>query len=540
MDEVSTAPSGQAVRLDKAWLAPALALLGLLLLTAHDLADGIWRKAEHGYQPLLVWLAGMLLFFDGRQLRWQPPEHPSAATQASFGFGLLAYALGRSQGLELLEALACTTLIAALVGYAGGRSAWQGLRLAILLLLLALPYPAWVIDTLTAPLKLGISQLVEGLLHATGYPVARSGVVLALGPYRLLVADACSGLHSLIFLLALGLLYLHLGGPRRRWHHAILVISLLPIALLANGLRVLALALTTYHLGDQAGQGLWHEFSGLLLFACAMLTLFALDALLASPVEPAHHPDRPPAPTPIPRLASARRQRIRSWLLAASLAGSGLLAQGLQPQPAPSDPHPELASLIPQQFADWKQELHSPLTLIAPDARAEQQRLYEQTLARVYQDERGERIMLSVAYGRRQRGNELQAHRPEYCYLAQGFEIRAMQDSELVLANRVLPLRQLLAVQPQRSEPISYWMTVGDQPTLPGIGRKWLQLRFGLQGVVPDGLLVRISSLDRDSARAHARQQRFINDLVQAAPELVGWQPGTRNHSRPAAETVSR
>jgi EpsI family protein len=504
------------------WLLPLLALLGLLLLTGHDLARGIWRQDEHGYQPLLVLLAGGLLLHDGRQLAWQAPARLPLAGWASLAWGLPAYALGRSQALELLEALACVALIAALILCAGGLPAWRRLRLVLLLLLLALPYPAWVIDGLTAPLKLGITQLVEALLYAAGYPVARSGVMLGLGPYRLLVADACSGLHSLIFLLALGLLYLHLSGPRARWRHALLVASLLPIALLANGLRVLALALTTYHFGDAAGQGLWHDFSGLLLFACALLTLLGLDALLSGTEGRGQHACGSAAPASSPLgVPMAWRTAL---LLAAGLVASGVLAHGLRPNQVLAERHPPpaLASLVPARLGAWQHETQAALALVPPDVQASEQQLYQQTLTRVYVDPQGQRIMLSIAYGSRQRGNALQAHRPEYCYKAQGFELEQIQDSRLQLGALSLPLRRLLARRHQRIEPVSYWMTVGDQAVLPGLDRKWLQLRFGLQGLVPDGLLVRVSSLGQDQAHAYALHDQFIQALLQAAPGLAG------------------
>jgi EpsI family protein len=130
--------------------------------------------------------------------------------------------------------------------------------------------------------------------------------------------------------------------------------------------------------------------------------------------------------------------------------------------------------------------------------------------------------MLAIAYGSRQLGNALQAHRPEYCYQAQGFVLLQAHEDWLDLPGLQLPLRRLLARQQQRFEPISYWMTVGDQATRPGLERKLLQLRHSLQGRIPDGMLVRVSSLDRDSTSAWQRQADFIAELHRAAPVLFG------------------
>ncbi len=133
---------------------------------------------------------------------------------------------------------------------------------------------------MTNPLKQQVSMLTENILYALGYPIARNGVVLSIGPYQVLVADACSGLYSMFSLSALGLLYLYLLQYRSKLKNALLVISILPIAFCANLLRVLILVLVTYHLGDEAGQGFTHIFAGIILFVVALVLLFVLDGLL--------------------------------------------------------------------------------------------------------------------------------------------------------------------------------------------------------------------------------------------------------------------
>ena len=125
----------------------------------------------------------------------------------------------------------------------------------------------------------------------------------------------------------------------------------------------------------------------------------------------------------------------------------------------------------------------------------------------------GERILLSVAYGDDQRGEATQAHRPEICYTAQGFAITSNDVGTLKAAERNIPVRRLVAVSGSRNEPITYWVTVGDRATLPGVGRKLLQLFYGLGGKVPDGLLFRVSSIQADKTAAYALQDQFVNAL---------------------------
>jgi exosortase len=130
-------------------------------------------------------------------------------------------------------------------------------------------------------MKQYVSEIAAQILYAAGYPIARAGVTLTMGQYQLLVADACAGLNSMFSLSALGLLYLYLMHRTSWLHNTFILVSLLPIALCANIARVIILVLVTYHFGDAAGQGLVHDFSGLVLFVIALIGILVLDAILA-------------------------------------------------------------------------------------------------------------------------------------------------------------------------------------------------------------------------------------------------------------------
>lgn len=144
----------------------------------------------------------------------------------------------------------------------------------------AIPLPGLIVDAATGPLKQSVSAIAESILYATGYPIARSGVVLNVGQYQLLVADACSGLNSMFSLSALGLVYLYLMRYRSYLHVGLIVACILPIAFAANIVRVMILVLVTFHFGDEAGQGFVHEFAGMILFLVALSMLFGFDMLL--------------------------------------------------------------------------------------------------------------------------------------------------------------------------------------------------------------------------------------------------------------------
>ncbi len=173
----------------------------------------------------------------------------------------------------------------------------------------------------------------------------------------------------------------------------------------------------------------------------------------------------------------------------------------------------DLAAWIPNAFGAWRLDDSVNVVPLSFIAAAEAETVYVQTLERVYVDDRSRRIMLSLAYGDRQEG-DLQAHRPEFCFKAQGFQLAGLHDLKLDTGLGEIPLRRMEARRPGRTEPVSYWLTIGEQPTLPGLGRKLAQLRHGLKGETPDGALIRISSLDEVPGRAYAVHDEFIRDLL--------------------------
>lgn len=178
----------------------------------------------------------------------------------------------------------------------------------------------------------------------------------------------------------------------------------------------------------------------------------------------------------------------------------------------------DLALLIPRRFGSWT--IDDTLVPIAPDPQAQAMlnKLYNQTLARAYVDSAGNRVMLSVAYGGDQ-SDALQAHRPEVCYAGQGFEITRTERGELLTPHGALPIRRLVAVQGYRHEPITYWVTVGNKAAHAGWEQKLAQLAYGLSGRIPDGMLVRVSSIDRTASHAYRVHEEFINSLLATLNE---------------------
>lgn len=193
-----------------------------------------------------------------------------------------------------------------------------------------------------------------------------------------------------------------------------------------------------------------------------------------------------------------------------------VLAKELKPQHKIADQmlRFNLEAAIPDHFGDWQLDLHALSIVVTPDVQAMLNTLYDQTLTRTYTNNKGQRVMLSIAYGGDQSSDKTQVHRPEFCYSAQGFQLSRSVDGQLAVGPQMLKVRRLTAVQGARNEPITYWITVGDQVTLPGIGRKILQLKYGLTGEIPDGILVRVSTIDENDANAFALQDKFIEQML--------------------------
>lgn len=209
--------------------------------------------------------------------------------------------------------------------------------------------------------------------------------------------------------------------------------------------------------------------------------------------------------------------RRRAWLAcAAMIAGAGA-AQLARPTRHLADETgmPNLETMFPRRFGDWRIDVSVPVILPSPDVQALLDKIYNQTLARTYVDGRGQRIMLSVAYGGDQ-SDGTSAHRPEVCYPAQGFAIRSNAAGSLRVQSHEIAVRRLSSALGQREEPITYWVVVGNTVVTSGIGQKLAQMRYGLRGIVADGMLVRISSIGSDTVSAYQLHAAFVNDLYAA------------------------
>ena len=173
-----------------------------------------------------------------------------------------------------------------------------------------------------------------------------------------------------------------------------------------------------------------------------------------------------------------------------------------------------LETAVPKGFGDWTELPERSVQVVNPQTQELLNKLYSQILSRTYVTKDGYRIMLSMAYGDDQRGG-LQAHKPEICYPAQGFKLLSVSDGALVTAFGNIEVRRLITSLGARNEPVTYWLTIGDQVIHNSFDKRIAEIRLGLTGQIPDGLLFRISSIDENSVNAFAMQQKFTAEMMQ-------------------------
>lgn len=245
-----------------------------------EMAQGPWETDQDGHGPFIVGIAVFIALSKAPALRLAEMTPDVLWGGIALFFGSVGYILGQSQGILIASAGSqLPVLIGLILSFAG----WRGLRILwfpLLFLFFAIPIPGWIMDGLTGPAKLFLSELVTNWLFSAGYPVAQNGIVIFIDQYQLLVRDACVGLNSLFSLSAVGLLYMYLSKPESKVHILVLVFAILPISFMANAARVTILVLITYYLGEEAGQGFLHDFSGILMFVVALLSFFVVDNLL--------------------------------------------------------------------------------------------------------------------------------------------------------------------------------------------------------------------------------------------------------------------
>jgi len=501
-----------------------------------DLFNGPWASEKNAHGPIVMVVAFVFLYFRLRQVisngEFERKPAPVAGC-AMLVLGLLMYALGRSQSVQILEVGSLLPMLSGLLVALFGLRTWSRMWFAFFFMFFMIPLPPSVVDMLTLPMKIGVSYATEHVLYWLNYPISRSGVILIIGPYQLLVADACAGLNSLFTLEALGLLYMNLVRHPSLLRNVSLALLIVPISFTANTIRIVFLALITYYFGDAAGQGFLHGFSGLVLFLSALLLIISVDTLLNWLVSKRVNGKRvksegaglqlpPLAPGAWQQMIGGLRLRPAAVFFASTLAVLGV-AHALVPKLGAAPSTLALEQAIPASIGDWKllPNAVAQATLATnEEGGALTDEIYDDVLMRTYVNAQGAQMMVALAYAREQR-QDVKLHLPEICYPAQGYKVLNLSQATLAVGagGSIVPGKHMLARGNGRTEAVTYWTRVGDGYPNAGLAMRTKIFRDGLQGKISDGILVRASMLVPDGAAApaaYAAQEQFLRQLVAA------------------------
>ena len=277
-------------RMFLAAMAPASAarwgLFGTLLLmygpVLHDLLNnGLWSSSEHGHGPIVLAVSLWLLWKRWEQARTTVVQQPQpGAAWVALLLGAVLYMVGRTLDIVYAEVGSVLPMIVGILLLTSGPAMVKALAFPLFFMIFMIPLPGFIVDPVGQAMKMMVSRAAEFVLFSMGYPIARTGVILQLGQYQLLVADACAGMRTLFMLEAMGILYLNVVRYSSILRNAMLAVLIVPISFMANIIRVCVLALITYHWGDEAGQGFLHGFAGMVLFVSALALTMGADTLL--------------------------------------------------------------------------------------------------------------------------------------------------------------------------------------------------------------------------------------------------------------------
>ena len=259
-------------------------LLGLLVMyvpTYYGLFNGLWGTEEQAQGPIVFALSLWLLYRIWPRMMEKSAGKPGSAMGWVFFFiGMILYIIGHALGIYIFEVGSFIWMVAAVLLIKRGSSALATAWFPLFFMLFMIPLPGTFVILVTMPMKIAVSYVTEHILYWAGYPIARSGVILQIGQYQLLVATACAGLQTLLTLEALGLFYLNLVQHTSAFRNVVLAILIIPISFISNVIRVMSLTLITYYYGDETGQGFLHGFAGMVLFLSALTLIVSIDALL--------------------------------------------------------------------------------------------------------------------------------------------------------------------------------------------------------------------------------------------------------------------
>lgn len=214
-----------------------------------------------------------------------------------------------------------------------------------------------------------------------------------------------------------------------------------------------------------------------------------------------------------------RPNRFRNVFVGLAMLAAVGLAAALTPNQKMADQGPvvDLEAIIPSHFGEWRQEQTLDSLVLSPQVQSLMGKIYNQILTRNYVNEKGQRIMLSITYGGTQ-NTEMQVHRPEMCYPAQGFVLGAVTKDVIDIDGNKLPVMKLVATQGLRVEPILYWVMIGESAVRGGLDQSLARVKYGLTRTIPYGILIRVSTISTNETQSYQIEEDFVRAMLGAMP----------------------
>jgi len=259
-------------------LAAGFAVLAVPTLVRF--AQQSWGEESGAQAPIVLATGGWLLWRNWPRLVSEGAQGQWWLTTLALLVALPTYVFGRAYSFAVLEAVGLYGAGVAMLHHVFGLRALLRQWFPLLFIGFAIPLPAWILDTVTAPLKEFVSLVATRTLQIAGLPVEHYGVTITVAQYQLLVEDACSGLNSLFGLIAIGLLYAYLARGGALWRSLALLAFIVPIAIFANVIRVILIVLLTYFAGNEVAQSFIHYLAGFMLFGLSLGLVFAIHQAL--------------------------------------------------------------------------------------------------------------------------------------------------------------------------------------------------------------------------------------------------------------------
>jgi exosortase len=260
----------------------AAGLLALSIPAAITLGNQTWSSEEGAHGPLVIVTAAWLLWRQWPEMRRRGTPGSPAIVAFGLALSLMFYIFGQAFDFITLNAAglygAGLVMFFSLFGAAEIGRNW----FIFFYLLFAVPPPRSLLDNITFPLKQFVSVAATDILRPFGIPVTHEGVIIYVAQYQYLVEDACSGLNSIVGLLAISLFYIYLSRGSSWRYSLLLAACAIPIAIIANIFRIIILILLTVFMGDDVAQGFMHFTAGIIVFAIALALIFGLDSLISA------------------------------------------------------------------------------------------------------------------------------------------------------------------------------------------------------------------------------------------------------------------